>query len=135
MILVVSQVYTRIASFITYQLVMRTLKQQLHVPYKIVSAGTGNEVIPDSIMAVDGNYKCFKSLFLHIGWMCGTPFHTYDKAANQDMYDFIMLWPNVWKRGSVPKYLDTCHLCCCAIEYIARSINAHVLYCRERERI
>ena len=71
-----------------------------------------------------------KNTFLHIGWMCGTgtPFHAYDKAANQDVYDFIMLWPNVWKRVSVPKYLDTCHLCCCAIEYIARSINAHVLY-------
>ena len=79
-----------------------------------------------------------KNTFLHVGWMGGTPFHAYDKAANQDMYDFIilMLWPNVWKRASVPKYLDTCHLYCCAKEYIvARSINAHVLYGRERERI
>ena len=76
-----------------------------------------------------------KNTFLHVGWMGGTPFHAYDKAANQDMYDFIMLWTNVWERASVPKYLDTCHLCCCAKEYIARSINAHVLYCRERERI
>ena len=44
-----------------------------------------------------------KNTFLHVGWMGGTPFHAYDKAANQDMYDFIifMLWPNVWKRATV----------------------------------
>ena len=49
-----------------------------------------------------------KNTFLHVGWMGGTPFHAYDKAANQDMYDFIilMLWPNVWKRAEVFGHLS-----------------------------
>ena len=43
-------------------------------------------------MAEDGNYKSFepKNTFLHVGCMGGTPLHAYDKAANQDMYDFII---------------------------------------------
>ena len=47
-------------------------------------------------MVVDGNYKCFKYFFTkeHVlaCWVLGgTPFQAYDKAANQDMYDFIVL--------------------------------------------
>ena len=81
-----------------------------------------------------------KNTFLHVGWMGGTPFHAYDKAANQDMYDFIilMLWPNVWKRATVYLSIWT-PVTCAAVQkstyIVARSINAHVLYCRERERI
>ena len=62
-----------------------------------------------------------KNTFLHVGWMGGTPFHAYDKAANQHMYDFIILWPNE------PEYLSTwTPVTCAAVQkkYIARSINA-----------
>ena len=97
----------------------------------IVSAGTENEmhsnVMPRTEFNGGGWELSPKNTFLHVGWMGGTPFHMYD-------FIILMLWPNV--RASVPTYLDICHLYCCAIEYIvARSINAHVLYCRERERI
>ena len=63
-----------------------------------VSAGTGNEVHSNvmprtSTASVDGPLHRWmgKSTFLHVGWMGRTPFHAYDKAANQDMYDFIIL--------------------------------------------
>ena len=70
---------------------------------------------------------CLRRSCMLGGWVEHLSTHISAKAANQYMYDFIMLWPNIWERAS--------HLCCCAKEYIARSINAHVLYCRERQRI
>ena len=59
------------------------------------------------------------------GWS-GTPFYANDKTTNQDMYVI---------HNVMSERLEKSHTCAAVQEYVARWMNSHVLYCRERERI
>ena len=109
---------------------MPTLKQ-LQVPHKIV-LGLQSDATPtggNNSMAVDGYFFTKE----HVGWMGVEHRSTHmTKPPIKTCTLFIMSFPNVWKRASVTKYLDTC---AAVQEYVARWMNSNVLYCRERERI
>ena len=97
---------------------MPTLKQ-LQVPYKIV-LGFQRYATPTG----GNNSMAVKE---HVGWMEVEHRSTHmTKPPIKTCTLFIMLCPNVWKRASVTKYLDTC---AAVQEYVARWINSHVLYC------